>query len=153
MSDLETVAREVAADYYFDLPHSTHSGAAVFLQEILQVLHMPGLGARAREAAAACEVDYPVLNPNLFQQNLRAAIIDRYRRVARPHPRLADQAAAFADTIIAEYTSAVIEAALARAARLAAASEHLMRIEQARWREDEIARNRRRPRKKALYPC
>ena len=152
MSDLETVVREVAADYYFDLPHSTHAGAAVFVQEILQVLHMPGLGARAREAAAACEVDYPVLNPNLFQENLRAAIIDRYRRVARPHPRLGDQAAAFADTIIAEYTSAVIEAALAHAARLAAA-EHLMQIEQARWREDEIARNRRRPRRKALYPC
>jgi hypothetical protein len=31
---------------------------------------------------------------------LRAAIIDRYRRVARQHPDLAVEAAAFADTVI-----------------------------------------------------
>jgi hypothetical protein len=46
-----------------------------------------------------------------------------------------------------------VEAALRRAARMSAASKHLMEIEQARWREIEIARNRREPPRKPLYPC
>jgi hypothetical protein len=37
--------------------------------------------------------------------------------------------------------------------RLARASERLMKIEQVRWREVEIARNQRRPGRNALYPC
>jgi len=96
MTDAATIVREVAADYYFSLPHSTRSGAAVFVDEMLQLLHMSGVVPRARETAAACEADYPVVNPHPFQEILRAAFIDGYRRTVRPHPRLADQAAAFA---------------------------------------------------------
>jgi hypothetical protein len=61
-------------------------------------------------------------------------------------------AAAYADTIIAEFTPWRVEAALQHAARMAAASEHLWEIEQARWREAEIARNRRKLPRKPLYP-
>ena len=44
MTDLvDDVVREVAADYYFSLPHSTRSGAAVFVDEMLQLLRFPGL--------------------------------------------------------------------------------------------------------------
>ena len=153
MTDAATIVREVAADYYFSLPHSTRSGAAVFVDEMLQLLHMSGVVPRAREAAAACEADYPVVNPHPFQEILRAAFIDGYRRTVRPHPRLADQAAAFADTIIARFSPEYVEPALQRAARLAAASEHLMQVQQARWREEEIARNRPRPKRVKLYPC
>jgi len=151
MSDLETVVREVAPDYYYSVPNSTRSGVRVFLDDMLELLHTPGLVARAREAAGVCEADYPVLNPTALQESLRAAIIDRYIRTVRQHPRLEDQAAAFADTIIAAYTPDRIEAALQRAARMSAASEHLIEIEQARWREMEIARNRRKPPRKAIY--
>jgi hypothetical protein len=151
MTDLvDDVVREVSADYYFSLPGSTGSGAAVLVDEMLQLLHSPGLLARARDASV-CEVDYPVVNPDSFQDSLRAAIIDRYRRVVRPHPRLEDQAAAFADTIIAQFRPGYVEAALRRAARYAAASEHHMQVEQARWREEEIARNRRKPPRRKLY--
>lgn len=153
MADLVDVMREVAADYYFSLPHSTRSGARVFVDEVLQILQTPGLGSRAREAAAACQAAYPVANPNPVQEKLRAAIIDAYARSAKPHPRLEDRAAAYADTIIAEFATDRIEAALARAARHATASEHLWEIEQARMREMEIARNRRRPPRKPLYQC
>jgi len=66
-------------------------------------------------------------------------------RVVRPHPRLEDQAAAFADTIIAQFRPDYVAAALRHAARFATASEHHMQVEQARWREAEIARNRRKP--------
>ena len=83
---------------------------------MLQLLHMSGVVPRAREAAAACEADYPVVNPHPFQENLRAAFIDGYTRTVRPHPRLADQAAAFADTIIAQFSPEYVEPALQRAA-------------------------------------
>jgi hypothetical protein len=152
MSDLETVVREVAADYYFSLPHSTRSGAAVFIDAMLQLLQMPGLGARAREAAGAREADDPVLNPTPLQESLRAAIVDRYMRVAHPHPRLEDKAAAFADTIVGQFAPQHVEPALRRAERHAAASQHLWEVEQARERELEIARNRPRPRRRPLYP-
>ena len=92
--DLETVVREVAGDYYFSLPHSTRSGARVFVDDMLELLRTPGLGSRVREAAAACEADYPIINPNPFQENLRPAIFDCYTRSARPHPRREDMAAA-----------------------------------------------------------
>lgn len=151
--DVVTVVREVAADYYFSLPNSTRSGARDFVDDMLELLRTPGLGSRVREAAAACEAAYPIINPNPFQENLRPAIFDCYTRSARPHPRREDMAAAGADTIVAEFTTDRVEAALQRAARHAAASEYLWEIEQARWREEEIARNRRRPKRVKLYPC
>ena len=83
--DLETVVREVAGDYYFSLPNSTRSGARVFVDDMLELLRTPGLGSRVREAAGACEADYPIINPNPFQENLRPA--NCYIRSARPHPR------------------------------------------------------------------
>ena len=151
--DLETVVRKVAADYYFSLPNSTRSGARVFVDDMLELLRTPGLGSRVREAAAACEADYPIINPNPFQENLRPAIFDCYTRSARPHPRREDMAAAGADTIVAEFTTDRVEAALQRAARHAAASAHLWEVERAREREAEIARNRPRPKRAKLYPC
>jgi hypothetical protein len=69
----------------------------------------------------------------------------------RPHPRREDMAAAAADTIVAEFTTDRVEAALQRAARHAAASEHLWEVERAREREAEIARNRRKPPRKLPY--
>jgi len=125
MSELETVVREVVPDYYYSLPHSTRSGCRVFVDDLLEILHTPGLGARAREAAAACDPAYPVLNPTPLQENLRSAIIDRYLRANWKHPRLEDMAAAYADTVVAEFTPWRVEAALQHAARMAAASEHL----------------------------
>jgi hypothetical protein len=148
---LEDIVREVAAHFYFEQPFSTRSGARVFVDGVLTIVRSPGLLARAREAAAVCEADYPVSNPNPFQENLRAAIFDRYMRSARPHPRREDMGAAYADTIAAEFATDRIEAALRRAAQHAAASEHLMRVEQARRREEEIARNRREPLRKLPY--
>ena len=41
MSDAATIVREVAADYYFSLPHSTRSGAAVLVDDMLQLLRTP----------------------------------------------------------------------------------------------------------------
>jgi hypothetical protein len=152
MSDLVDIVREVAADYYLSLPHSTRSGAAVFVDEMLKLL-MPELVTRARSAAGACEPDCVVENPTVLQEDLRSAIVDRYTRTARPHPRLADQAAAFAETIIVAFGPAQESSALGYARRMAAASEHLMRVEQARWREEEIARNRRKPPRRKLYDC
>jgi hypothetical protein len=148
----DDVVREVSADYYFSLPHSTRSGAAVFVDEMLKLL-TPELVARAREAAGACEADYPVLSPTVLQERLLAAIVDRYRRIVRPHPRLADQAAAFAETIIAAFGPEAEAAALRYARRMASASEHLAQVEYARAREEEIARNRRKPPRRPLYPC
>jgi hypothetical protein len=152
MSDLETVMREVAPDYYFLQPGSTRSGVRAFVDDMFDFLQTPGLVPRAREAAQVCEAE-PVRNPNVFQEILRAAVFDFYRRSVRPHPRLDDMAAAFADTIIAPFTLDRIETALRRAERLSAVSEHLWEVERAREREAEIARNRRRPPRKPLYPC
>lgn len=151
MSGLESTVREVTGDYYFSLPHSTRSGGRVFVDDMVQLLQTPGLGSRSTEAAAACEAAYPVVNPNPVQENLRAAIIDAYMRSAKPHQHLEDMALAYADTIVAEFTTDRIEAALRHAARMAAASEHLWEVERAREREAEIARNRRKSRRKLPY--
>jgi hypothetical protein len=51
------------------------------------------------------------------------------------------------------HSIARIDWALQHAERLAAASDHLMEVEQARWREQEIARNRHKPPRKKLYDC
>jgi hypothetical protein len=151
MTDLVEVVASVAGDHYFSLPLSTSSRREgdLFVGEMVGVLHKPGLLARVREAARDCEAD-PVLDPSTLQQNLRAALIDRFMAISRPHPRLADQAAAFADTIIAEYGLAVETAALKRARQLATAPS--LEIERAREREAEIARNRPRPARRPLYP-
>jgi hypothetical protein len=151
MSELEPVMHDVAPVYYFMQPGSTRSGVRVFVEDMFNILYTPGLVPRAREAAQICEAQ-PVINPNAFQERLRAAVFDLYRRTVRAHPRLDDMAAAFAETIIEPFTSWRIETALQRAERLAAASEHLWEVERAREREAEIARNRRRPRRKPLYP-
>jgi hypothetical protein len=127
--------REVAPDYYFLQPGSTRSGVRAFVDDMFDILHTPGLVPRAREAAQACEAE-PVTNPNAFQEKLRAAVFDLYRRTVRPHPRVEDMAAAFADTIVAPFTPERIETALRRAERLAAASEHLWEVERAREREE-----------------
>ena len=92
MSELETVMHEVAPDYYFMQPGSTRSGVRVFVEDMFNILYTPGLVPRAREAAQICEAE-PVINPNAFQERLRAAVFDLYRRTVRPHPRLDDMAA------------------------------------------------------------
>jgi hypothetical protein len=151
MSDLLEVVRLVALDHYLEQPGATRTGAAVFVDEMLKLL-TPELVGRARSAAGACEADYVESDPTPLQVRLRAAIIDRYRRTVRPHPRLEDQAAAFADTIISNFGPAAEKVALDHAGRLAAATEHLMQAEYAREREKEIARNRPRPPRRPLYP-
>jgi hypothetical protein len=153
MSDPEPIVCQIAADFYFSQPNSSRSGAKVFVADMLQLLRTPGLGARVKEATAACEADYPVLEPNLLQENLFAALFDDTMRSARPHPRLEDMAAARADTIVAEFTTERIDAALRHTTQYARISEHHWEVERAREREAEIARNRRRAPRKALYPC
>jgi hypothetical protein len=151
MSDLLEVVRLVVVDHYLELPGATRNGATVFVEEMLKLL-TPELVGRARSAAGACEADYVENDPTPLQVRLRAAIIDRYRRTVRPHPRIDDQAAAFADTIILNFGPMAEKVALDHAERLAAASEWMMRAEEAREREREIARNRPRPRRRPLYP-
>jgi hypothetical protein len=150
--DLLSIVRLAAVDLYFEFPNTTRAGAVVFADEMLKLL-TPGLVARAREAAAACEADYPVLNPTPFQESLRRGIIDAYCRTVRAHPRLDDQAAAFAETIIEPFGREAEAAALRYANRMGTASEHLAQVEHARAREEEIRRNRRKPPRRPLYPC
>jgi hypothetical protein len=106
----------------------------------------------ARDAASRCSASW-VENASLLQQRLREALFDFYKQSARSHPRIEDQAHAFAEAVIAEVGPTVESDALWQVARL----EHLSEVEwqyaQAVEREAEIARNRRRPRRKALYPC
>jgi hypothetical protein len=61
-----------------------------------------------------------------------------------------DKARAFAETIAAVYADANVQAVMRQAARCAPFDpDHA-----AAWeREDEIKRNRRRPGRRAMYPC
>jgi hypothetical protein len=129
MSDLETVMQEVAPDYYFLQPGSTRSGVGAFVDDMFDILHTPGLVPRAREAAQICEA-VPVTNPNAFQEKLRAAVFDLYRRTVRPHPRIEDMAAAFADTLVAPFTSERIETRLIAACQDASA---IAQLNQTAW--------------------
>ena len=106
----------------------------------------------ARDAASQCSAPW-VENATLLQQRLREALIDFYKQSARSHPRIEDQARAFAETVIAEVGPEVESAALRQVERMQHLSDIEWQYAQAVEREEEIARNRRRPRRKALYPC
>ena len=99
MTELETVVRVWAADYYLTLPDARRAGVGVFVADMLELLRLPGGLERARKAARARKADYVVTDLTPAQAGLRAALIDHYRRAARQHPHLADEAAAFADGV------------------------------------------------------
>jgi hypothetical protein len=106
----------------------------------------------AREAASQCSAPW-VENATLLQRRLREALVDFYEQSARSHPQIEDQASAFTEAVIAEVGPTVESAALMQVERMQHLSEIEWQYAQAVAREEEIARNRRRPRRKALYPC
>jgi hypothetical protein len=148
----EVIMAAVVDGYWETSPQPTRQGAGIFVNYVMN--HLRGLGVipRAREAASRCSA-LCVENASLLQKRLREALVDFYKRAARPHPRIEDQARAFAETVIAEFGSMIESAAFRQVARL----EHLSEVEwqyaQAVAREEEIARNRRRPPRRPLYPC
>jgi hypothetical protein len=71
----------------------------------------------------------------------------------RPHPRNVDRARAAAEVIVAEVPPWVERQAFELASRHQHMTESESQEEAAHEREAEIERNRRRPPRKALYPC
>ena len=130
----------------------TRQGLALFANYLMDHLRSPGVMRNARDAASQCRTLW-VENASLLQQRLREALVDFYKQSARPHPQIADQASAFAEAVIAEAGPMVESAALMQVERLQRLSEIEWQYAQAVAREEEIARNRRRPKRRSLYPC
>ena len=150
---LDEVIKAVLVDFYWEtMPQPTRQGAGIFVNYLMDHLRGPGVMRNARDAASQCSAPW-VENATLLQRRLREALVDFYKQSARPHPRIEDQARAFAETVIAEVGPEVESAALVQVERMQHLSEIEWQYAQAVEREAEIARNRRRPRRKALYPC
>jgi hypothetical protein len=151
---LEEVIKAVLVDHYIaTAPQpATRQGLALFVNYMMDQLRGPGVMRNAADAASQCCAPW-VGDATLLQQRLREALIDFYQHTARSHPRIEDQAHAFAETVIAELGPAVESVALRQVERLQHLSEIEWQYAQAVAREDEIARNRRRPKRRALYPC
>jgi hypothetical protein len=150
---IEEVIKAILADHYIaTIPQATRQGLALFVNYLMNHLRGPGVMRNAWDAASQCSAPW-VENATLLQRRLREALVDFYQHSARSHPRIEDQAHAFAETVIAELGPEVEGAALRQVERLQHLSEIEWQYAQAREREEEIARNRRRPRRRALYPC
>ena len=150
---LEEVIKAVLVDFYWEtVPQPTRQGAGIFVNYLMDHLRGPGVMRNARDAASQCSAPW-VENATLLQRRLREALVDFYKQSARSHPRIEDQARAFAETVIAEVGPEVESAALVQVERMQHLSEIEWQYAQAVAREEEIARNRPRPRRKALYPC
>ena len=150
---LDEVIKAVLVNFYWEtVPQPTRQGAGIFVNYLMDHLRGPGVMRNARDAASQCSAPW-VENATLLQQRLREALVDFYKQSARPHPRIEDQARAFAETVIVEVGPQVESAALRQVERMQHLSEIEWQYAQAVAREEEIARNRRRPRRKALYPC
>ena len=151
---LEEIIWAVVVDHYIATAPQppTRQGLALFANYLMDHLRSPGVMRNAREAASQCSAPW-VENATLLQQRPREALVDFYKQSARSHPRIEDQARAFAETVIAEVGPEVESAALVQVERMQHLSEIEWQYAQAVEREAEIARNRRRPRRRALYPC
>jgi hypothetical protein len=159
MSDvLAQVVATVARSYYFDtssnelyaLPPPTPAGTEIFAHYILDCVFdvMP----KAIEAARDCDVR-TVHDKSVLQQRLFDALLDFLPQIWKPHPRNDDRARAVAEVMVAEVGPVVEKQAFESASRRQHMSDWDLQQEEAQEREDEIARNRRRPGRKALYPC
>jgi hypothetical protein len=145
--------------YYFDtasnpsyaLPAPTPAGAEVFEQCLLDRVFAPGVMTRAMEAARECDVR-PVYNKSVFQQRLADTLVDFMPQLWRPHPRNVDRARAAAEVIVAEVPPWVERQAFELASRRQHMTGPELQEEAAWQREAEIERNRRRPRRRPLYP-
>ena len=150
---LEEVIKAVLVNFYWEtVPQPTRQGAGIFVNYLMDHLRGPGVMRNARDAASQCSAP-SVENATLLQRRLREALVDFYKQSARPHPRIEDQARAFAETVIAEVGPEVESAALRQVERLQHLSDIEWQYAQAVAREDEIARNRPRPKRAKLYPC
>jgi hypothetical protein len=150
---LDEVIKAVLVNFYWEtVPQPTRQGAGIFVNYLMDHLRGPGVMRNARDAASQCSAPW-VENATLLQRRLREALVDFYKQSARPHPRIEDQARAFAETVIAEVGPQVESAALRQVERMQHLSDIEWQYAQAVAREEEIARNRPRPRRKVLYPC
>jgi hypothetical protein len=150
---LEEVIKAVLVNFYWEtVPQPTRQGAGIFVNYLMDHLRGPGVMRNARDAASQCSAPW-VDNATLLQRRLREALVDFYKQSARSHPRIEDQARAFAETVIAEVGPEVESAALRQVERLQHLSDIEWQYAQAVAREDEIARNRPRPKRAKLYPC
>ena len=150
---IEEVIKAVLVDYCIGtVPQATRQGVALFVNYMMDQLRLAGVMARAWEAAGQCSAPW-VDNATLLQQRLSEALVDFYKQSARSHPRIEDQASAFAETVINELGQSAEAAALTQVERLQHLSEIQWQYAQAVAREDEIARNRPKRRRRALYPC
>jgi hypothetical protein len=150
---LDEVIKAVLVNFYWEtVPQPTRQGAGIFVNYLMDHLRGPGVMRNARDAASQCSAPW-VENATLLQRRLREALVDFYKQSARSHPRIEDQARAFAETVIAEVGPQVESAALRQVERMQHLSDIEWQYAQAVAREEEIARNRPRPRRKVLYPC
>jgi hypothetical protein len=157
---LMNVVATVARSYYFDtssnelyaMPAPTPQGTEIFAQHILDHVFASGVTARAMEAARECDVR-TLHNKSVLQQRLFDALLDFLPQLWKPHPHNANRARAAAEVIVAEVGPAVEKQAFEVASRRQHMTEVELQEEEAREREAEIERNRRRPGRKAMYPC
>jgi hypothetical protein len=153
MNELDSVVRVWAADYYLALPDARRAGAGVFVGDMLELLRQPGVLERAGHAARARKADYVVADPTAAQASLRAVLIDHYQRAGRQHPHLAEEATAFADTIIPLFRHDTVAFAVHHADNRGAAAERLAETELSWWRKAQTVRSQRQPPRRRLYPC
>jgi hypothetical protein len=157
---LMQVIATAARGYYFDtasnpsyaLPAPTPAGAEIFTHFMVERVFAPGVMPRALEAARECDVR-PVYNKSVFQQRLFDTLVDFMPQLWKPHLRNTDRARAVAEVVVAEVPAWVERKAFELASRLQHMTESESQEEAAHEREAEIERNRRRPPRKALYPC
>jgi hypothetical protein len=150
---LEEVIKAVLVDFYWEtVPQPTRQGAGIFVNYLMDHLRGPGVMRNARDAASQCSAPW-VENATLLQRRLREALVDFYKQSARPHPRIEDQARAFAEAVIVEVGPEIERAAFVQVERMQHLSDIEWQYAQAVAREEEIARNRPRPKRAKLYPC
>jgi hypothetical protein len=89
-------------------------------------------------------------DPTAAQASLRAVLIDHYQRAVRQHPHVADEAAAFADTIIPLFGHDTVAFAVHHADNRGAASERLAETELSWWGKAQTVRSQRQPPRRRL---
>jgi hypothetical protein len=117
MSDIEDVIAGAAGDYYYTaVPDPTRGGLAVFVAEMVKLVHRPGLIAPGKRATTA--IFDPIYEPNALQVAIRDALMT-YIAPRRRLPRQDDKARAFAEMVAAVHNEANVQATLRQAARYA----------------------------------
>jgi hypothetical protein len=146
MSELDDMVAAVAEDHYARF-YPLGRRPDLFIEGARKILHQTGLLADAYAAANDCE-GVAVGQQSEWQRTLWQALRGLYLQKSRPHALQMQRAEAFASVVSAAFALAAEAEIIRHIGEVGA-----MRPDeyQAREREDEFERHRRKPPRRPLY--